>query len=257
MKKEIRYCNICHKDCEYQILANEDVEAMGSSHVVARDSSHVVAWDSSHVVARDSSHVVARDSSHVVAWDSSHVEARDSSHVVARDSSHVVAWDSSHVVAWDSSHVEAYSPYTAIVKKSSMSKIKGGNIIGDKIIPARQWLEKCGVEVKRGYAILFKSVEQDFTTKNKISFKPRTKHEAPDWNPNFKEECGAGIHYCPTVEQCKRFRDKGVYVACRVKVSDMADLPAFAVYPDKIRAKGGYALYRVNDNGEKIPTNPK
>lgn len=44
----------------------------------------------------------------------------------------------------------------------------------------------------------------------------------------------------------------GHYIACRVKVSDLANLPAFADYPDKIRGKGGYALYEVDKDGKKL-----
>jgi hypothetical protein len=187
----------------------------------------------------------------VVAWGSSHVEARESSHVEARGSSHVVAWGSSHVEAGESSHVEATSPYVTTIIKSNNSKVQGGTIIGYDIIPAIQWLDKCGIKVNKGYAILYKSTHKDFTTQNGISFKPRTKHEAPDWDVNFTSECGKGIHYSPTVAQAKTFRDEGVYVTCRVKVSDMADLPAFAEYPDKIRAKGGYTLYEVDGNGKR------
>ncbi len=173
---------------------------------------------------------------------------------VLKENSHAVLWGNSHAELWGNSHAVGRSPYTTGIIKSETAKMQGGNIHGTQIIPARQWLEKCGVEIKRDYVILFKSVKKDFTTNNNISFKPRTRHIAPDWDANFKEECGKGIHYCPTVAQARYFRDEGVYIACRVKVSDMASLPAYARYPDKIRAKGGYALYRVNENGEKIPT---
>ncbi len=246
MQKQKRYCNICHKECEYIVLQAEDAV--------------FEARESSHVVARGSSHVEARGSSHVEAWESSHVEAWESSHVEAWGSSHVVAWGSSHVEARGSSHVEATSPYVTITAKDSRTKIKGGMQIGTTIIPATQWLEKCGVTIDNGYAILFKSTEPDFTTRNGVSFKPGTTHKAPDWeaNPtidsNFDGECGKGIHYSPTVAQAKTFRGQNAYIACRVKVSDMADLPAFALYPDKIRAKGGKALYQVDENGDRIPT---
>ena len=319
MKTENRYCNICHKECEYQILVNEDnaklwgsshaelrdsshaklwdsshaelwdsshaelwdsshaelrgsshAELRDSSHAKLRDSSHAKLWDSSHAELRGSSHAELRGSSHAKLWDSSHAELRGSSHAELRDSSHAKLWDSSHAELWDSSHAElrgsshaelwdsshakSSSPYVTMIIKSSAAKAKGSTIIGNSIITAMEWLEKCGVIVARGHAILFKSVNKDFTTRNGISFKPHTKHEAPDWDDDFKEECGKGIHYSPTVAQARQFRDEGVFVACKVKVSDMADLPAFAQYPDKIRAKGGYTLYEVDEKGDKKVT---
>jgi len=293
VKKETRYCNICHKACEYQILINEDeAELWGNSHALLWGNSHALLWGNSHALLRDNSHAELRENSHALLRDNSHAELqenshaelrenshaelrenshaelwgnshallrdnshallRDNSHAELRENSHALLRDNSHAVLWGNSHAKGNSPYSTGIIKSPEAKMQGGNIHGNKVIPAREWLEKCGVEVKRGYAILFKSVKKDFTTQNNITFKPRTKHEAPDWDINFKEECGKGIHYCPTVAQCRLFRDEGVYMACRVKVSDMADLPAYANYPDKIRAKSGYTLYRVNENGEKL-----
>jgi hypothetical protein len=163
-----------------------------------------------------------------------------------------VLWENSHAVLRENSHAEGNSPYSTMIIKNKEATAQGGNILGDKIIPAIQWLEKCGVKVsKQKTCILFKSVKTDYTTRNNVSFKPRTLHEALDWDADFKGECGAGIHYCPTVAQARKFRDDGVYIACKINVNDLAALPAFAEYPDKIRGKGGYSLYEVDENGAK------
>ena len=218
--------------------------ANGSSHVVARDSSHVEAWGSSHVVARGSSHVVA--------WGSSHVEAFGSSHVEANGSSHVEAFGSSHVEANGSSHVEAHSPYVSIIAKSPIALLSGGYIVGNKPLTPREWLSACSVPIKRGKVTLFKSLKEDWTTQNGVSFKVGEITAAPDWDATFTEECGKGLHFSPTVAQAKSFRDNGTFIACEVAVKDIAGLPAFAAYPDKIRARACKVLYQVNREGEKI-----
>jgi len=195
---------------------------------------------------------VAMGSSHVVAMGSSHVVARDSSHVVAWDSSHVVARDSSHVVAWDSSHVEAYSPYVSIHAKSSTALLSGGYIVGNKPLTPDKWLRACGISIKRGKAILFKSLKEDWTTQNNVSYKLGETTIAPDWDASFDGECGKGLHFSPTVAQARTFRDAGLFIACEVAVKDMAILPAFAQYPDKIRARACKVLYQVNEKGVKV-----
>ena len=68
----------------------------------------------------------------------------------------------------------------------------------------------------------------------------------------FTNECGQGLHLSPSIQQAISFNDAGVYLACRVKLSDIASLPAFARYPDKIRVRACTPLYRVDKEGNKI-----
>ena len=179
------------------------------------------------------------------------IVARWSAHVVARESAHVVARESAYVEARGSAHVVAQSPYVMIVVKEPTVTAKG-RIIGSHKIKARQWLQLCGVPIRKGKVILYKSVSKNFQTRNNVSFVPETQHKAPDWDSTYLKECGCGIHYCPSVAQAKEFRDENTYVACEVNVSDIADLPAFAQYPDKIRARGGFTLYQCDEKGNKL-----
>jgi len=238
---------------------NSHVEAWESSHVVARESSYVEAWESSHVEAWGDSHVVARGSSYVEAWGSSHVEAWGSSHVVARgnsrvvarESSYVEAWESSHVEAWERSYVEGHSPYTTILAKSAAALLSGGYILGNKILTSKEWLCACSIPIKKGKVVLFKSLNKDWTTLHGVSYKVGEVTIAPDWDASFGSECGRGLHFSPTVAQAKIFREDGIFVACEVAIKDMASLPAFAQYPDKIRARACKVLYQVNDESKK------
>jgi len=255
-----RYCPICGGNTSFQVLHNSSHAVLyGSSHAELHNSSHAKLYDSSHAVLYGSSHAELYGSSYAELYGSSYAELYDSSHAMLHHSSHAVLYgsshaelhNSSHAVLHDSSHAKTLSPYALIVVRSRDAS-GVGNIVGDKPISPGDWLSLCGVSVIRGYAMLYKSVLPDLTTRNGVSFKPKTRHVAPDWDSEFEGECGKGIHYSPSVGQARLFRDEGVYVACRVKVSDIASLPAFAEYPDKIRAKGGYALYRVDENGKEI-----
>jgi hypothetical protein len=136
--------------------------------------------------------------------------------------------------------------------KSREVTASGGVMLGHKSLTARQWLTFCGVPITRGKVILYKSLNKDFTSRDKFQFAIGQRHDAPDWDAEFTGECGKGIHYCPTVAQARRFRDEGTFVACEVRVRDMAGLPAFAEYPDKIRAKGGTVIYQCDENGEQL-----
>ena len=163
---------------------------------------------------------------------------------------HVVAREQAHVVAWGQAHVEATSPHVSILAKSSTALLSGGYVLGDKTLSAKEWLSACSVKVNRGKVILYKSLSPQWTTQNDTHWEIGQRVIAPDWDINYDGECGRGLHFSPTVAQAKLFRDEKVYIACEVAVKDMASLPAYAQYPDKIRARECKVLYQVNENGE-------
>ena len=181
-------------------------------------------------------------------------ELRGNSHAVLWDNSHAELRGNSHAVLWDNSHADCNSPYACGILKSSTASCEGRHL-GDKSIPPKEYLKACGIPVKNQYAIMFKSVKPDFTSFKTDTVKYVLGKEviAPDWDGTSVVECGKGLHLSPTVQQAMSFgrgRD-GIYLACRVKLSDMASLPAFAEYPDKIRVRACIPLYQVNEKGEK------
>ncbi len=227
------------------VVARESshVEAWGSSHVEAWGSSHVVAWESSHVVAKGSSHVVAWGSSHVEAWGSSHVEAWESSHVEAWGSSHVVAWGSSHVVAKESSHVEAWD-FSAIHQLSSNCKIKKSpkSTIIKPNYPSniKDWAKIKGVKIKRNRIYLYKVLRLNGTDWYSGEIDYLKKAIAPDWDNNFKEECGYALHLADSPEGAKYFnKDNQNYLLIEVSaaIEDCKPFPGLPEYPMKLRAR--------------------
>jgi hypothetical protein len=106
--------------------------------------------------------------------------------------------------------------------------------------------------------ILYKSVQTNFTDHKtgKLKYTIGKELTAPDWDATFKDECGKGLHLCPTIQQCLTFNDSGNYLACRVKLSDIANLPAYAEYPDKIRVRACTPLYQVDKEGNKLEVKP-
>jgi len=208
-----------------EALDSSSVEAWDSSRVEAWGASSVVAWDSSRVVAWGASSVLAWDASRVVAWGASRVVARDSSRVVARDSSRVVARGSSSVVARDSSSVEA-GQYVSVHKHGISPKIRGGVVIcvpHAAELTAEGWCAFYGVPVKRGMAVLFKAVDDDWATGPAraagISYAPGSKPKAQDWNG--RPECGGGLHVSPHPTLARDYnRDATRFVACPVRVAE-------------------------------------
>ena len=207
-----RYCNHCGMEVEF-------TEYSGDQFAVLRGNSHAVLWDNSHAVLRDNSHAVLRENSHAVLWGNSHAQCR--------------------------------SPYACGILQSVTAKCIGRHV-GDKPIAPKEWLTAVGIEIKNQFVILYKSVNKDLSSKNGVIYKLKEHCVAPDWDADYKEECGKGLHLCPTVKQAAAFRDEKTYLACRVNIKDIAPLPAFAQYPDKIRVRACVPLYQCDIDGNEV-----
>jgi hypothetical protein len=259
------------------------VVARGSSqpHVEARESSQprVEAWGSSQprVEAWGSSQprVEARESSQprVVAWGSSqprvvargssqpHVEARESSQprVEARESSQprVEAWGFVQISTKGS--VSGTASANVAVLTDGAAKIKGGKQTVVSVSTPAEWCEYYGVVVRRGVAILYKAVNDDYTScqatpaGQKIAYAPGTKPVAPDWDGGARE-CGGGLHFSPTPAMARSFNENAVrFMACPVKLADIS-VHWNGNYPEKCKARGvaGNGCYEVDEDGEPV-----
>jgi hypothetical protein len=196
---------------------------------------------------------VLRGNSHAELWENSHAELWENSHAVLRENSHAELWGNSHAELWGNSHAQCQSPYACGILKSVTAECSGRHV-GDKAIPPKTYLGFCGIEIKRGLAILYKSVTKDYTDHKtgKIQYTIGQKVVCPDWDAASTDECGRGLHLSPTVKQAISFNDSSVYLACQVEISDIACLPAFAQYPDKIRVRACTPLYQVDIEGIEI-----
>jgi hypothetical protein len=255
-------------DGYFEICGSSQVTAYGSSQVRAYDSSQVTAYDSSQVRAYGSSQVRAYDSSQVTAYGSSQVRAYDSSQVTAYGSSQVTAYGSSQVTAYGSSQVRAYdssqvraygssqvtaSKQVAVTRHGKLAKVKGGLVIDyQKPSTVEEWCDNYGVEIKRGIAILYKIVRDDFKSAHGFLYQPGTTPEASDWDGG-KAECGGGLHFSPHPSLARRYDDQGKrFVACPVAVKDIA-VHKDAMYPDKVKARRiCKPIYECDENGKAI-----
>ncbi len=241
-----KLCNYCDREVAFNEYGDEQ-------HAVLRGNSHAELWENSHAELRGNSHAELRDNSHAVLWDNSHAELWDNSHAVLRDNSHAVLRGNSHAELWDNSHANTKSPYACAILKSKDSHCMGRHI-GDKPLTPKEYLSDCGIDMEGEFVILYKSVRANFASFRSEDVKYIIGSEiiAPDWDKNADIECGKGLHLSPTVQQARSFNNKGLYLACRVRLSDIANLPSYAKYPDKIRVRACVPLYQVDIEGKKV-----
>ena len=221
------------------------IEAWESSRVEARESSSVVARESSRVVARESSSVVARESSSVVAWGSSSVVARESSSVVAQGFVSLVAFGGT---------LKLSAKCHAFIR-STKAKVTGGIKTNAIIKTPREWCDFYGVEVKNGFALLYKSVFPDFfNAQNRtVQYLPGSMPEANDWDGG-KQECGCGLHFSPCVSMALEFHNEpnAKYVGCWVALKDMAVHPDGSM-PQKCKARRvAKPIFEVDRDGKPV-----
>ncbi len=237
MKTEKRYCYQCSEEKDFQILS-------GTETAVLRESSHAELWESSHAVLRESSHAVLWESSHAVLWESSHAEL----------------WGSSHAVLRESSSATGHK-YNSITLHGQKVHCKGGvQIHISDNFTAREWCDFYGVEIEKGVAILYKGLDDDYSTANArtrgLIYTPRTIPVAADWDGG-KKECGGGIHLSPTPHHTLDFNsDAKIFMAFPVKLSQIKPYKD-AQYPAKVKVKTVCApIYEVDIDGKRKEPKP-
>jgi hypothetical protein len=272
------------------------VEAWGNSSVVARENSSVEAWENSSVEAWGNSSVEAWGNSSVEAWGNSSVEARENSSVEAWGNSSVEAWGNSSVEAWGNSSVEARGNSSVVARENSSVEARGnssveawGNVFirlfaalkitaSVSVIISRQgnakkieggtvlerqnpdtpekWCQFYGVEINAGVVILYKALNEDFTSDwNKFLYATGSIPIAPDWDGGA-QECGGGLHFSPRPKFALSFKANAKrLVGCPVKLSDISVHPN-GDYPQKVKARGCCGpVFEVDRNGNRIDSN--
>ena len=233
------------------------VTASGSASVTASGSASVRAYGSASVTAYGSASVTAYDSASVTAYGSASVTAYDSASVTAYGSASVRAYDSASVRASGSASVRA-SKYVSVHtwKSRGKPKVSGGVLIEvPDITTAKDWCEYYGVEVKRGIAMLFKAVDDDFATHHSrakdIFYRPGLSPAAPDWDP--EPECGHGLHFSPRPAMALDFNPEASrFVACPVRLSDIV-VHKSPMHPNKVKApKVSGKCYEVDVHGDPL-----
>jgi hypothetical protein len=115
-----------------------------------------------------------------------------------------------------------------------------------------QWCRYYGIPVEDGVAVLFKAVDEDFSSGRGTSYRPGTSPAAPDWDGG-ERECGGGLHLSPRPTFALAAPEDDVrFVACPVRLADIAVHPR-PLYPDKVKVPAVCApVYEVREDGTPV-----
>ena len=167
----------------------------------------------------------AYGSATVWAYDLATVWASGSATVWAYGSATVRASGSATVRAYDLATVRA-TPLVPVHAHGPHVTITGGIPVSARhITNPKAWCEFHGLDVARGKVTVYKAVEADWQGGHKhggITYAPGGKPEAPDWRKD--RGCGGGLHFVarPWEGDIYLSGAPAHYVACVVRVSEMA-----------------------------------
>ena len=186
--------------------------------------------------------------------------AAGTAYVVARGSSHVVAWGSSHVVARGNVFIRLFSALkiqasasVVILMHGQAGTISGGQHIQAKAInTVEDWCDFYGVPIVNGVVILYKGVNDQYTTDKGCDYTPGTIPTATDWDDG-KAECVGGLHFSPHAQMSLEFYIQATkFVGCPVAVKDIVVHPN-GKYPQKVKAKGCCGpVFEVDRHGKAM-----
>lgn len=179
------------------------VVAWGNARVVARERANVELREKAVASVREFSRVSCRETSSVEAGERSMVEASGNSLVIARENCTVEARENARVEAWGNCIVTARDTSQVVARGNILARLYGAATIdassntvvmthrqasqagaGPRHIAAgrpastAEWCEFFGVEMRDGTAILFQSVDADFSNEEArragVAFAPGT-----------------------------------------------------------------------------------
>ena len=222
------------------------VRASGSATVRASGSATVRAYGSATVTAYGSATVRAYGSATVRAYGSATVRASGSATVTASGSATVTAYGSATVRASGSATVTA-GALVPVHDHGPATKITGGAVV----IPIRtpetmaDWCAYYGVDVSRGWAVVYKAVDDELVSGYRCAYPIGEEVACPDWDAAVR--CGNGLHFSPRAFMSLAYApDATRFLAVKVKVSECV------VLGDKIKAPRCKVLHEVDEDGEPL-----
>ena len=199
----------------------------------------------------DSATVRAWGSATVRAWGSATVRAWGSATVEASGSATVEAWGSATVHGRHRSKINA-SKFVAVHLHSKNVSVEGGIVIDVTEVDATaaSWCDYHGLQVEDGKAVLYKAVNDLWSTSRGFIYKPGRTVTAPDWRDT--DECGGGLHFSPSAAQAKTYNTSATrFVAVAVDLADLRPISNSNVA--KAKARSCTVLHEVDINGKPVP----
>lgn len=213
-------CVVAYDSARVYAFHSSRVAAHDYSKVMAESSSNISAYGNAQVIARGYSKIQAYSKARVEAYDFARVEAYNTtsvsaykhSYVVAYDYSRVKAYDFAQVKAVDEARVEAYG-FAQVMAYNWVRVIGHGNArlicMSDEaklyttenaciVTPpqtAKEYVDHYGIEVRDGYAILYKAVDRNLCAFYDKTFKYRIGETVTaECDPSPNVSCSKGLH---------------------------------------------------------------
>ncbi len=125
-------------------------------------------------------------------------------------------------------------------------------IVTPPILTAQDWCDFYGVETADGVAVVYKGVNEDYSSPRGTSYAPGTRPVASDWDGG-KAECGGGLHFSPSPGHTLSFHANAKrFLACPILLSEVV-IHKNAASPEKIKVSGCCApVYEVDISGNRI-----
>jgi len=228
--------------------------AVAAGHGVNVHAGVFTAYGSAQVRAYGSAQVRASGSAQVRAYGSAQVRASDSAQVTAYGSAQVTASDSAQVTAYGSAQVTASWEGVAITVHGDGPRVEGGTVIRcDAPHDVREWCRRYGVTVTNGVVVLFKAVNDRFTTQYGVDYSPGSCPVSPDWDGGV-QECGGGLHFSPVPWMALKFFCEATrFVACPIRIDDIRVPRPKDTYPEKVKAGACCgAVWECDRDGNRI-----
>ena len=115
----------------------------------------------------------------------------------------------------------------------------------------KEWCDYWGVEVKRGWATVYKAVNDELRSGYDCLYPIGKTVKCADWKEGHSE-CGYGLHFCADPEISHGYFDGATrFLECKIKVANSVVVNPGA-FSDKIKAPAAKVVREVTRNRQPV-----
>ena len=247
---------------KFVLRENASAELWGNASAELRGNASAELWGNASAVLRENASAELRENASAVLRENASAELWENASAELRENASAELWGNASAEASGNVFLRVFSALKIVASASVIILMHGKSesITGGQRIQAKQiktvkdWCELYGVPIVGGVVILYKGVNDQFTTDKGCYYTPGTIPTAPDWDGG-KEECGGGLHFSPCPQMTLEFYIHATkFVGCPISIKDIVVHPN-GTYPQKVKAKGCCGpVFEVDRKGNKKVT---
>jgi hypothetical protein len=246
-----------HDDMKVELYDHSQARCYDNSQIILHVNSEASLWGNARCILYDYSFVhMCSNSNYAALFQHSRARMHHKSKAELFDNSEAYLYMESEAICHDSTKVEMYDSSKAKLYDFSIATIYNHTSTNiDKLSPLAQiininypsdiktWCLMKNIAINNNKIILFKAVNIDYTDffTGKLKYEIGKEIVDPEWDPNYNQECGKGLHFSNSESWLRLYiskdHDNFKILKVEVDINDCKCIPGVIYFTNQIKAR--------------------